>query len=324
MQIESNTAQEPAFRRTPMTIVASDVYPLGATLFEPRSGAHGTVVLHGATATPARFYTKFAEFLCERGLRVVTYDYRGVGGSRPDTLRGFRATMTDWARVDARSVHRYVAERFPGEPVVVVGHSFGGQLLGLLDDAHSASGALLVAAQLGYYGHWPVADQLRLGVIWHGLVPMLTTALGYLPGKAGLGEDLPAGVAREWAKWCTSPEYLITHVPDAAERFARFASPVRFYSFTDDDYAPKAAVEALVDRFRRAPVDHRVVVPEEHGGKPIGHFGFFRPRFRQTLWSEAADFLSAMLEQRAPSPAPWTSFGIGLEDVMADLQWGRS
>jgi predicted alpha/beta hydrolase len=33
------------------------------------------------------------------------------------------------------------------------------------------------------------------------------------------------------------------------------------------------------------------VEPEKYGG-PIGHFGFFRERFRESLWWQAADWLA--------------------------------
>jgi predicted alpha/beta hydrolase len=287
------------------------------------------VILHGATAAKARFYRPFAEHLAGTGLRVLTYDYRGVGASRPETLRGFRATLTDWARKDARAAHHHVASRFPGEPVGIIGHSFGGQLVGLHDEAHAASGALFVGAQLGYFGHWPLVAQPRLAFLWHALVPALTSVFGYLPGKAGLGEDLPRGVAEEWALWCRSPDYLVSHHADAAARFARFDKPLLMMTFEDDDYAPENAVRALTDRLRAARLEHRAIAPGDHGGAPIGHFGFFRPRFRETLWADAAGFFGDVFAGREPArkpkPVPPSSpWAIGPDELMADLEWGRA
>ena len=139
-------------------ITAGDGYELGATIFEPRH-ARGTVVIHGATAVPQRYYAAFAEWLRDRRLRVVTYDYRGIGESRPASLRGFRATMTDWARLDARAAHAWARDQ--GDDVLIVGHSFGGQILGLVDELHDARGAVYVACQLGGYRYWPIAYQVN-------------------------------------------------------------------------------------------------------------------------------------------------------------------
>ena len=226
---------------TPFTLPAIDGHPLGASLFEPRGPARGTLIVHGATATPQRFYRGFARHLAEGGVRVVTYDYRGVGESRPASLRGYRATMTEWARLDARAMHRHVGGYFGAGPVAVLGHSFGGQLVGLIDEPRDVAAALFVGAQLGYYGHWPPLQRARLAVVWRALVPAFNATLGYLPGRAGIGEDLPRGVAEEWARWCTHPEYLVSEHPDAVARFGRFDRPAAFYSFTDDEYGPPGA-----------------------------------------------------------------------------------
>lgn len=292
--VPSVAADKPFVLETP-ALVTEDDFALGAALFNPKAEALGTVIIHGATATPSRYYRRFAEFLAHHGIRVLTYDYRGIGLSRPPGLRGFRARMSDWAFLDAAAAHALIAERFPGEPVATIGHSFGGQLLGLLDAAHAVHGSVLVASQLGYYGHWDTLDRWKLGFIWRALVPTLTASFGYLPGQAGLGEDLPRGVAEEWAAWCSHPEYLIAHYPDARERFARFDKPMLFYSFDDDPIAPRRAVAALLAKLSGAPIEHHAISPQAFGGQPIGHFGFFRQRFEHSLWLETVRFLSRVL-----------------------------
>jgi predicted alpha/beta hydrolase len=302
MQTDS---MEPALRlprSEAIPLVTADRTVLGATLFEPPARAEATVIVHGATATPQSYYRRFAEFLAASGLRVLTYDYRGVGKSRPETLRGYQATMTEWARKDAARAHAFVRERFGGEPVVLVGHSFGGQLFGLVEDVLESKGALLVGAQLGYYGSWPLLPRATLGVMWRAVVPSFAALWGYLPGKLGIGEDLPRGVAEEWARWCSHPDYLMSEHDDARTRFARFTSPVRLYSFTDDVYAPERAIRHLVSCFSGADVERVKSSPGDHGGKPIGHFGFFRPRFQDTLWADAANFLKDAAAGRSPRP----------------------
>jgi len=283
----------------PFDLVTSDGYSLGATLFAPPFPGLGTVIVHGATAVPQGYYRRFAEFLAARGLRVLTYDYRGVGASRPAELAGFDATMTDWARLDAAAAHAWVRDHHGDEPLALVGHSFGGQLLGLVDEAAAAAGALLVGSQLGSVTLWPPLRRILFGAFLRTLVPAATSALGYLPGWAGLGADLPAGVAREWAGWCLQPRYLLDAHPEAAARFAAFRRPVLLYSFSDDGYAPPRTVEALVKLLGGADLEQRRLGPEDVGA-PIGHFGFFRPTFAARLWPEAAHWLAAVLAGEPP------------------------
>jgi predicted alpha/beta hydrolase len=300
MEMHSTVAADKPFVVERPVLITRDDVTLGATLFQPKQTALGTVIVHSATATPSGFYRRFAEFLAHHGLRVLTYDYRGIGLSRPASLRGFRASMSDWALRDAQAAHALVRAQFPKEPVATVGHSFGGQLIGLLDAAREVRGTLLVASQLGYYGHWDAFDRLKLGLVWRALVPTLTASFGYLPGQAGLGEDLPRGVAEEWARWCTSPEYLMSFYPEARERFARFDKPVLMYSFRDDEIAPARAVQALIGRLENAQLEHHDIAPEAFGGGPIGHFGFFKSRFEHTLWLEAVRFFTRLFVAAEP------------------------
>jgi predicted alpha/beta hydrolase len=268
-------------------------------VFEPRR-PRATVVVHGATAVPHGYYGAFAEALATRGLRVVTYDYRGVGASRPATLRGFDATMTQWAELDARAVQIWA-----GRDASFVGHSFGGQIIGLVDELRAARGAVLVASPLAWYGWWPLAQRPKMMLQMFAMLPVLVRAYGYLPGRFGLGEDLPAGVALEWARWCRSKDYLISTRPDAAARFARFDRPTRAYTIAGDAIAPPRAVEALTRRLGN--VD-RVRVDE-----PYGHFGFFRPK-ASAHWGAIVDFLLA----------PHVEPCLTIEEIEDDLRYGRT
>jgi predicted alpha/beta hydrolase len=306
MEMHSTLAADKPFIVERPDLVTSDDFALGATLFQPKRDALGTVIVHSATATPSGYYRRYAESLAQHGLRVLTYDYRGIGLSRPRSLRGFRASMSDWALYDAAAAHALIRERFPGEPVATVGHSFGGQLIGLLDAAREdVRGTMLVAAQLGYCGHWAPLDRIKLRFLWHAAVPALTATFGYLPGKAGLGEDLPRGVAEEWARWCTSPHYLMSFYPEARARFASFDKPVLMYSFSDDEIAPPRAVEALLQVFSGAPVEQHDIAPEAFGGQPIGHFGFFKARFERSLWLESVRFFTRLFtDAEAQRSAP--------------------
>src|SRR6201993_4944672 len=143
-----------------ITIPAVDGYPLAATLFLPRGVKRHAVLISSATATPRKIYRGFASYLAHRGCAVLTYDYRGIGGSRQfalegynrkKSLKGFKATMADWAALDATAAVTWMRERYHDLPLVYVGHSFGGQILGLLANNSEVSRALFVAAATG---HW--------------------------------------------------------------------------------------------------------------------------------------------------------------------------
>jgi predicted alpha/beta hydrolase len=311
----------------PLTLVTDDHVAIAAVVHEPAGEARGNVLILGATATPRAYYDRFAAHLAAHGLRVLSFDYRGVGGSRLGSLRGDRSTMTDWAALDARAALAWLKSAHPGLPTMLVGHSFGAQALGICDELAAVDAVVSVGAQLGAWRHWPAAQGLALAAWWRA-IPVVTGAVGWLPGWMGLTHDLPAGVANEWARWCDHPDYLIGHVEGAAARFARVRAPVLAYSFTDDGFAPRRAVAALLARFSGARVLHRRVAPEALRVPEIGHFGFFRPAIGAVLWGEVTGFFDDVLAGASPRVAEAVraqgdaACELHESDVLADLQHG--
>jgi predicted alpha/beta hydrolase len=268
---------------------ARDGLELAADVFD---GTEDTaVVIAGATGVRRRFYAPFARHLADAGPTVISFDYRGIGGSASDAAREV-ATMAAWGERDLAGVLRWVRRELAPRRLAVVAHSVGGQVLPLADEARSLDAAYLVASQSGYWALWDGIWRARLWLLWHAVVPGLVPLLGRLPAKVlGGGDDLPAGVALEWARWGRNTRYVLSHREDAADRFAQLAFPLRMISFTDDRIAPPRAVEALLGYYAGAARDHRAVRPEDVGATSIGHFGFFRERFRDALWPDAVSFL---------------------------------
>jgi alpha-beta hydrolase superfamily lysophospholipase len=87
-------------------------------------------VNHGLAEHAAR-YGRFAEFLAARGFHVYAHDHRGHGGtSAPDAPPKSFGPRDGWLKViaDVNAVHDEIARRHPGLPVIVFGHSLGGQI----------------------------------------------------------------------------------------------------------------------------------------------------------------------------------------------------
>ena len=269
-----------------ITLTAKDGYRLGATLFQ---GGGDPLLVLPATGVPQAYYAKFAAYLAERGATVLTFDYRGIGRSLHGDIRKLGARMRDWALLDAAAA----LERLRGRNLRVIGHSFGGQALGLLPEPERIRAALVVGSQSGYWRHWPALGRAWVWPATHFALPALSRLHGYFPGsRLGFGEDLPKGVAIEWASWCRHPRYLVGAL-GAEERYRRMRARLRAYAISDDPFAPRAAVTALLDLYPNARGEMRDVQPREVGVKRLGHFGFFREAFRDSLWREAADWLES-------------------------------
>lgn len=285
--------EAPAGQGVPLELRSPDGRPVAAQLFDaPRR--RGVVVVAPALAVPQAFYADFAAGLAQCGFAALTFDYRGIGRAAPPSLRRFEASIDDWIRQDFDTVVREARRLAGGGSLAVVGHSMGAQLVALLPAAGEVDALVAVA---GGSGHWrgfdPLLRPLMLAIL-HGVAPLALPLAGYFPGRRlrMLG-DLPAGVMRQWRRWCLHADYLIGVEPGAREAYARLRLPLLSLSFTDDRMMPQHNVEALQAHLRGVWRESRRLSPADAGG-PIGHMGFFRRRYRDTLWPVAFDWLQSL------------------------------
>jgi predicted alpha/beta hydrolase len=264
---------------------------LQARLFAPAAAAaQAAVLIAPAMGVRQDYYRDFAAWLARQGYAALTFDYRGVGASRPPTmrhsLRGFDADLFDWADdVDAAIEH--LTGIAPEAPLYVVGHSLGAQLPGMLKHRDRIAGLVSIAAGSGYWrDNAPPLKRMVL-YFWHVLVPLATWTCGYFPGarlkKVG---DLPRGVILQWRRWCLNPRYHVGHEGEALRRqFAAASFPVVALSMTDDELMTERGTRMLIDCYENAPRELLRIAPADASAKRIGHFGFFRAQFETTLWT---------------------------------------
>lgn len=273
-----------------ITIRAHDGYALGATCYRPDDDASHTVItINAATAVPQRFYHKFAAFLAAKGYTVLTYDYRGTGASRPPRLRGFQAQASDWALLDMRGVVDHVRAAYRPRRLFHIGHSYGGQTVGLLPNGDQIDAVVTLSSQSGY---WRLQGGFQKAAVCfhvHVTLPLLSHLVGYMPWRwIASAENLPKGVALQWSRWCRLPGYLLDDDTLPVHRIGGFKAPILACSFADDDWGTPAAVDAMMGAYPN--VIRRHVIPDEYGLKSIGHFGYFRPQ-REKLWQETIQWL---------------------------------
>ena len=279
-------------------IPAEDGRLLQATLFAPSGG--GTVeapltVIAGGAGIARRYYGKFAAYLAERGRLALTFDYRDIGGSRTGSLKGSRVRMRDWCILDVPGVLAWAEREYPQRPVHWVGHSMGGFATGLAHSGHLVARQLNIATLSGYWRHMANPERYRVRLLMGGFGPLVVAALGYLPGRLMGGEDMPGPAFLEWRRWCMTPDFLFgDRTLTETFNFARFSAPVRFAQVEDDVWGTPAAVEAIASHFT-GTCDRSLwrIRLAEAGADKIGHHGFFRDQFRDTLWREACAWLDA-------------------------------
>jgi predicted alpha/beta hydrolase len=240
--------------------------------------------------------------LAEEGIPVVTFDYRGIGGSLSGRLKRSDATLREWGEQDLAGVIDWTREVFPEASLFLATHSVGGQVFGLASNRDVIQGMVAVATQSGYWGHWSGKGRLGMWVLWHLIMPIVPRLLGYFPARPfGLGEDLPSGVAREWAWWGRHPQYLMGRLGEDSRRgYEQYHGSIRAYSFTDDFFAPDASVRGFMRLYPNARRSHRRINPGDLDLKSIGHFGFFRHEAGDLLWHETLAWIRSLEPVRVP------------------------
>ncbi|MHC8316685.1 alpha/beta hydrolase family protein [Pseudomonas sp. LB3P31] len=280
----------------PFRELAADGFTLGGFTWRHAShdSARPVVIINAATSVRCRHYSRFADFLHANGFDVITYDYRGIGESRPASLKGLKATWSDWGTLDFEAMLKRAQRDFPGQPIDVVAHSFGGCAAGLGASGQVIRRLVTVGAQFAYWRDYAPAHRWRMFGKWHVVMPFLTMLCGYFPGKRlGWLEDTPAGVVRDWstptARYETRPSGRDIHVTS----FSAVRAQVLAISVSDDPYGTIPAIERLLGYFTHSRKTHLRIAPEDIGQAEVGHFAFFRSAYQATLWPIALTWLQS-------------------------------
>jgi predicted alpha/beta hydrolase len=282
---------------------ADDGYELAAWLYAvPGAGNPRRVaLLHSGAGISAARYRRFASFLAESGIPTLTYDYRGIGGSRPKSLRGFRAGTEDWAEYDAGAAIGWLRARFPSAEMIGIAHSIAALIIGGAHNSGEQSRLVMIGGHTGYYRDYDWRYRPFMTALWHGFMPAMTRLTGYFPARfLRLGEDLPARMALQWAGRRT-PDLRPTgtglgleRVQALLDRCANLQRPALLVTISDDAFATAEGSKRLLSYYPRLfPLQYAQFTPADAGLRRIGHFGFFRRVAGPPLWRRLVGLLEA-------------------------------
>ena len=274
------------FDKKTIQFKALDGYLLTATLYTPHQNIKANLIVASATGVPQAFYRRFAEYATQQGFQVFTFDYRGIGQSAPKSLKGFKMSYLDWGSLDlAGAIDFLKQEQFP---LFIVGHSYGGQALGLTPNHDQVKAMYCFGTGAGWHGYMPFKEKIKVQVIWNIVFPPLVAATGYLPwSKLNMGADLPLGVYQQWRKWCKNPTYFFADptLKNLIEQYAEVKTPIYALAALDDDWALPNSRYAFMQHYRNAPMHYINISADEFQLKQIGHMGYFR-KGAEKIWEK--------------------------------------
>jgi len=283
-------------------ISATDSYPLSVTCFTPKRFNGKIVLVNAEIGVSQHHYAEFSLWLADLGFRVYTYDYRGIGDSRSESLKHSKATLEEWGTKDYHSVLKYLFLSYPDSQFVVLGHGIGGQLVPLSPLSENLDLIVNIGSHTPSWRHQ--GSKLKALFFWNIILPSITKVFGYYPAKQfGLFENLPSGVALQWRHWSKSKNLMLDEKPQYKERFKSLHQPALMISFADDKVAPKAAVDEFMSFFKNLKWTNLHTNPADIAQHEIGHFGFFSRSSTTSLWFDVVNWMNRQLEMKASRAA---------------------
>lgn len=233
-----------------------------------------------ALGVAARSYRRFAEALTVQGVAVALHEWRGIGSSSVRAARDCDWGYEPLLRDDLPSARRALVDMLPQVPLVLGGHSLGGQFAALsaaLDPAGIA-GLALLAAGVPHPSHFPQPMRAALPLAFR-LLPAIAAMVGYLPGRQlGFAGRESRGVIRDWAQTGQMGGYQrLPGIPDEIEaRLRALRIPVFGLHLSRDWLGPKEALLALVRKLdpRCNSEIHRL--DSAQLGVPADHFAWMK------------------------------------------------
>lgn len=308
MKNESGPQFRPGVDEIRVSFRALDGFELGGMYVTPvgkPSKAISILICPGG-GIPSIRYLNFARFMAEHGMPVLAFDYRGIGYSKPASLRGFEASVEDWSEHDCGGAIEYLAKMNPAAELVGIAHSIGSILLLGAPNSAKIGRFLIVCGHTGYYGDYHPKYRVPMAMLWHGIMPIATAIFGYFPGRMmRLGEDIPKGVALQWAAQRrpvakVAPKWLADRGRLAAllARCKVIKSEAMAIGFADDGFATPAGLKRLHAIAPGLQLDWKEFSPRDLGLRRVGHFGFFRRAVGARLWPQVAQFALGKTIQR--------------------------
>ena len=155
---------------TQIEIKTTNLNQITAQIYEAEKNT--VLIISSATGVKQSFYKKFADFVSANGITVITFDYSGIGLSLKKPIKQIKSSASDWGKNDLEAVIKFTKENYPNAKITLLGHSIGGQIIGLAKSSSEVQKIILLAAQSGYWKLWKGFDRVKMWTNLHILIPL--------------------------------------------------------------------------------------------------------------------------------------------------------
>jgi len=277
---------------TDINIKCEDAFELSGTLYNPMI-IKAAIMIAPATGIKKQFYDPFAKFLSDNGYGVLTFENRGIGDSKGNSINGVNASLVNWGKLDMTAVLEKLKHVFPNVDYHLIGHSAGGQLVGLMKNAKELKTIFNYGSSSGSLKYSKYPFRLKSSFWLNFYIPVSNFLFGHTKSQwVGMGEPLPKLVASEWSRWCNGKGYLKVDLDDSIKEhlYDELTLKSMWLHAEDDEIANYENVKDMIRVYSKITANIITLSPEKHGYKEIGHMKFFSFK-RKKLWDFALNWL---------------------------------
>lgn len=267
-----------------------DSASLVAHIFSPEKSNGKILLINSATGVKQQVYFSFANFFAEQGFVAITYDYRGIGLSKPKKMKNFEASMRIWGSEDYKTLTNFIKENYSDYQKYCLGHSVGALILGMNEDSAIFEKFIFVGTQNAFLGNLKFKTKIE-GFLGFGIAqPITTQLLGYFPANwFGLGESLPKNCAYDWRTLIlnkNSTNKLLQKTKDISKKLSQ---KVLVIWAEDDIWLTEKGVKSLLNTtYPNLKPNYRFIKTSESEKGEIGHVNYFRS-YNFKLWNIILD-----------------------------------
>lgn len=268
---------------------------LAGSVFTPEDRElKGAILVAPATGIKRKFYKPIAQYLAQYGYGTIIFENQGIGDSLVGKVKDSEASLQDWGQVDTPAALKYLMEKFPKTSYHILGHSAGGQMVGLIPEWRKLTSIFNYACSSGNLKNLKFPFIIRGRFFMDVYIPMSNLIFGHTKSQwVGMGEPLPRMVAKQWSQWCNGGGYMKTAFGKTiTEHYCdEFDLPAMWVNASDDDIANNANVDDMTAVYPKMQVERLHLIPSERGFKEIGHMKFFSRKSKEKLWPILLEWL---------------------------------